>query len=239
MTTLVLVELEKLRTVRSAWLLFAAGALLPLPIAIVALTQVSDPASTTQDMVNLAAVPGLVASALAAVACAREFEHRTITVAFMLEPRRERVIVAKALAAAIVGVAMAALCVTLTLSVTAIWISADGGSWPWSGGDTAQAICGVLVLTAVSAVAGTAFGGVTRHVGGAITLLIAVNFALEGVLAARFQVWRDYGLDAASDALLEPAPTHAYNFPAGVAVVAGLALVYLAVGIAAVRRADV
>lgn len=237
--TLVLVELEKLRTVRSTWLLFAAGALLPLPIAIVALAQVSDPATTTQDMVNLAAVPALVAGALAAVACAREFEHRTITVAFMLEPRRERVIVAKALAAMIVGVAMAALCAALTLGTTAIWISADGGAWQWSGGATAKAICGLLVISAVSAVAGTAFGAITRHVGGAITLLIAVNFVVEGVLAERFDVWRDYGLDAAGDALLEPAPAHAYGFPAGAAVMIGVGLVYLALGIAAVRRADV
>lgn len=236
---LVLVELEKLRTVRSAWLLFAAGVLLPLPIALVALTQAGDFASSPQDVVDLVALPVVVAASLAALACAREFEQRTIAATFMLEPRRERVIAAKAVAAALVAVAMAALFCAVTLGATAVWISSAGGTWAWSGGQTAGAIAGALAVTAAGAVAGTGFGAFTRHAGGAFALLIGVYFVVEGLLADRFDVWHDYGVAAAATALTEPANGHAYTFLAGLLVLGASSLLYLAVGIAVVRRADV
>lgn len=236
---LVLVELEKLRTVRSAWVLFAAGVLLPLPIAIVALTQAGDFASSPQDVLDLVVLPVVIAAALAALACAREFEQRTITVAFMLEPRRERVIAAKAAAAAIVAIAMAALFCAVTLGVAAVWISSSGGSWAWSGGQTAGGIAGALTVTAAGAVAGTGFGGVARHAAGAIALLIGVYFVVEGLLAERFGVWHDYGVAAAAAALTEPANGHAYTFLGGLLVIAVSSLVYLAIGVGVVRRADV
>lgn len=239
MAHLTLVELEKLRTVRSAWLLFAAGALLPFPIAVIALAQTADPTATVQDMVNLIALPVLFAGALAAVACAREFEHRTITVAFMLEPRRERVIVAKALAAALVALAMAALATALSLGTVAVWISADGAAWPWSSGDTAQAICGGLLLTVISAITGTGFGALIRHVGGAITVMFAVALVVESLLASQLGAWREWGAGAASQALLERLPQSGYGFLGGAGFVVASGLVLLAAGIAAVRTADV
>jgi ABC-type transport system involved in multi-copper enzyme maturation permease subunit len=238
-TTLLLVELEKLRTVRSAWLLFAAGALLPFPIVLVALVPASDPASTVQDTLYVIALPVLFAGALAAVACAREFEHRTIAVAFMLEPRRERVIAAKAAAAALVALAMAALASMLTLGTVAVWISAEGGAWPWSGGETAQAVCGGLLLTVVSAICGTGFGALIRHVGGAITVMFALALVVESLLASQVELWREYGAGAASQALVERVPPYGYGFLGGAGVVVAGGLLLLAAGIAVVRRTDV
>jgi ABC-type transport system involved in multi-copper enzyme maturation permease subunit len=237
--TLVLVELEKLRTVRSAWLLFLAGVLMPLPIAIVALAQAGEYSTMPQDLVNLVALPAAFAAALAATACAREFEHRTITVAFMIEPRRERVIAAKAVAACVLGLAMGTLFCALTLGLAAVWISSAGARWPWSGQATLHAVSGVIAVTALLAVAGTGFGGLVRHVGGSITLLIALYLGVDSVLGARFDLYRDWGLTAATNTLVEPTTAHHYGFPAALAIVLGSSLAYLALGIAAVRRADV
>ncbi len=237
--TLVLVELEKLRTVRSAWLLFAAGVLLPLPIVIVMLAQADSYELIAQNVIDLAALPAAVAGVLSATACAREFEHRTITVAFMTEPRRERVIAAKAVAAAIVALAMATLFCALCLGLAAVWISSAGADWPWSGHETLWGAGGTIALTTCIAVAGTGFGALVRHVGGAITLMSVIYLAIEGVLTARVPAYRDWGLTSAADTLVEPTFTHHYAFAAAMAVVLGLSLAYLALGIAAVRRADV
>ena len=236
---LVLVELEKLRTVRSAWLLFAAGVLLPLPI-VIAILIVSDAwREVPQNVVDLAALPAATAAILAATACAREFEHRTITVAFMSEPRRERVIVAKAVAAAVVALAMATLFCALSFGVAAVRLSSAGHDWPWSGTQTLSALGGTIALTTLIAIAGTGFGAIVRHVGGAITLLAVMYLAVEGVLTARWGIYRDWGLTSAANTLVEPTFQHTYAFPAAMAVMLGVSLAYLALGIAAVRRADV
>lgn len=237
--TLVLVELEKLRTVRSAWLMFLAGVLMPLPIVIAMLIQAHDYAQVAQNVIDLAALPAATAAVLGATACAREFEHRTITVAFMTEPRRERVVAAKAVATAIVALAMATLFCALCLGVTAVWVSSGGGAWPWSGTQTLSGVGGAIALTTLVAVAGTGFGALVRHVGGAITVMAVMYLAVEGVLVARVPAYRDWGLTAAANTLVEPAAHHAYAFPAAMAVVLGVSLAYLALGIAAVRGADV
>lgn len=237
--TLVLVELEKLRTVRSAWLLFAAGVLVPLPIVIAILTVSADWREVPQNVVDLAALPAATAAILAATACAREFEHRTITVAFMSEPRRERVVVAKAVAAAIVALAMATLFCALNFGLAAVWLSSSGHAWPWSGAETLWAVGGTIALTTLISIAGTAFGALARHVGGAITLLAVMYLAVEGVLNARWQLYHDWGLTSAANTLVEPTLDHSYAFPAAMAIVLGSSLAYLALGIAAVRRADV
>ncbi|MDO8186585.1 ABC transporter permease [Conexibacter sp. JD483] len=237
--TLLLVELEKLRTIRSAWLLFAAGVLMPLPIVIAMLIGTSDYGPVAQNVIDLAVLPAAIAGVLAVTACAREFEHRTITVALMTEPRRERVIVAKAGAAAIVSLAMATLFCALCLGVAAVWISSAGGVWPWTGHQTLEGAGGTIALTALIAVAGTGFGALVRHVGGAITLMAVMYLVVEGVLVARVPAYHDWGLTAAANSVIEPTLPHTYAFSAGMAILLGSSLAYLALGIAAVRRADV
>ncbi|ADB51376.1 hypothetical protein [Conexibacter woesei] len=236
---LLLVELEKLRTVRTTWLLLVVAVLGPLPIAIAILTQTDRLDRAPQEVLGLIVLTALLAAALGASACAREFELRTITTAFTLEPRRERIVAAKAAAAAIVGAAAALLCVAFLLSLTAIWLSSSDAPWPWTSGETLSAIAGAVIVTVTLAVAGTGFGGVTRHVGSAITLFVLVYFVLEGVLVARLGFWSDYGITAAGSTLTEPGVEHALSYVGALAVVVGLSLAVLAGGIAVVRRSDV
>lgn len=236
---LVLVELEKLRTVRGTWLLLAFAVLSPLPLTIVMLTQTDALERAPQDAMGLLLITATLAAALGATACAREFEQRTITTSFTLEPRRERVIGAKAAAIALVGGAAAALASAFVLSITAIWLSSSGEPWPWTAGETAQTLVGAVAIVSALAVAGTGFGGMTRHVGAAVTLLLIVYFVVEGLLVDRFGVWRDFGPTAAGSALIEPLNDHALGYLGALVVVWGFALAYLLAGIAIVRRADV
>ncbi len=235
----VVVELEKLRTVRSTWLLFVAGVLLPLPFSILILLETRGLALAPEDILGLVALPAALGACLAVLACAREFEHRTIALAFTTEPRRERVIAAKATAAAIVSCAMALLALAVSLGLAAVWLSASSTPWPWTPGETVQGIFGALVFAALAAVAGTGFGAVTRHVGGAITALFCVFVVIEGMLISIVSFWHDHGPTAAIAVLVEPGRAHTYSFPVALALVVALAGAYLAAGIAVVRRIDV
>lgn len=237
--TLLLVELEKLRTVRSTWLLLLVAVLGPLPITVVILMQTDTLARAPQDVLGVGILTALLTASLGASACAREFELRTITTSFTLEPRRERIVVAKAVAVAIVGVAAAVLCIAFVLGLTAIWLSTSDLPWPWTAGETLSAIAGSLVCVAGLSVAGAGFGAITRHVGSAITLFVLVFFVLEAVLGERLGVWADYGFAAAVAAVTEPGVSHALSYPAGLAVVVGLSLTVFGFGIAVVRRVDV
>lgn len=239
MTRLVVVELEKLRTVRSSWILFACGVLIPLPFAVLVLVQSRSLAQGPEDVLGLVAFPAIFAACLGALNCAREFEHRTIALAFTLEPRRERVIAAKALAVAIVGIAMAMLACTFALSLAAIWLWSAGVPWPWTAGETAQGLLGAVGFVAAGSIAGTGFGALTRHVGGAITLLLGIYIVAEAILSNVLGVWRDYGPTAAAAALMEPSRPHPLAFVAAFVLVFAISLAYLAGGIGVVRRADV
>lgn len=235
----VVVELEKLRTVRSTWILFAIGVLLPLPFTILILWDARSLATVPEDVLGLMALPACLAACLGALACAREFEHRTIALAFTVEPRRERVIAAKAVAASLVGAAMASLAIAFSLGLTAVWLSASSAPWPWTAGETALGMVGGVGFAAVVAIAGTGFGAVTRHVGGAITLLFGVYVVVEAVLSSVLDFWHDYGPTAAAAVLLEPSRAHHYGFAVALLLVVGTACAYLAAGIAVVRRIDV
>lgn len=239
MMRLVIVELEKLRTVRSSWILFACGVLIPLPFAILVLLQGRSLAQGPEDVLGLVAFPAIFAACLGALNCAREFEHHTIALAFTLEPRRERVIVAKALAVGLIGGAMASLACAFSLSLVAIWLWSAGVPWPWTAGETAQGMLGAVGFVVAGSIAGTGFGALTRHVGGAITLLLGVYIVAEAILTSVLNVWRDYGPTAAAAALMEPSKPHPLAFAAAFALVFALALGYLAGGIGVVRRADV
>jgi len=236
---LVFVELEKLRTVRSTWVLFACGVLLTLPLTVVALLQSTSLRTAPDDVLGLVVLPAVFAASIAVLASAREFEHRTIAVSFALEPRRERVIAAKAAAAALIGAAMAALAVAFSTGIAAVWLSSSGAPWPWTVGETAQGLAGAVLLVAIVAVGGTGFGALTRHVGIAITLLLGIYVALEGLLAGLLAVWRDYGPTAAAAVLTQPATGHAYPFAAALALASALAGLHLAAGVVVVRRCDV
>lgn len=236
---LVLVELEKLRTVRSTWLLVGLAIFSPLPIALLALIYSQRLEGLPTDVLGLVALPAALVASLGAIACAREFEHRTITTSFTLEPRRERIIVAKAAATAIVGIAVAVLATALALSLTAIWLSASDVAWPWTAGQTAGGFLGAVAVVIAAAVLGTAFGGIARHVGAAITLLTCIFIVAESILAARLPAYRDYGYAASAIALVEPGRSHAYGFLPALGVLWGATLAYLALGIEVVRRSDV
>ena len=152
-------EFRKLATIRSPWLLLAAG-----PVIVVAgITglvlsgaNVHDPAAQGRAMahVGLAAVFTLIFGILAV---AGEYRHGTITSTFLVAPDRRRVLVAKAAAHGIGGLGVGIASAAIVLAISTPWLSGQGhalGSLGLGAGGVAAIAAGSLAYIAISAVLG-------------------------------------------------------------------------------------
>jgi ABC-type transport system involved in multi-copper enzyme maturation permease subunit len=123
-------ELLKLWTTRRT----VAGLVLALT-AIVALGSIGTLASTdgpptqqtVRDVLSVTGFTDVFALILGVLVVTWEYRHDTITQTFLLEPRRERVIGAKSIAAMLTGVLLAVAALVFVIVLAYIWIGGDPG----------------------------------------------------------------------------------------------------------------
>jgi ABC-2 type transport system permease protein len=239
MLTLVSAELDKLRTVRSAKILFAIAVLMPLGIAAIILSATKHLDTAPSDIAALAGLCGILIAVALAVGVAGEYQHKTIATAYTLVPDRKRVIVAKTVAAVIAATIAALVLAALSLGMAAIWLNGSDVAWPWTSGQTLQTVAGIVAVVTTMAVAGAGFGAIARASGGAVTLVFTVYLVLDAMLGALVGFWRDYGIDAAQTALTDIGAVSHYSYAGALTVNVAVALLVLAIGTAIVQRTDV
>ena len=129
-------EFRKLRTVRSPWLLLAAGPVLVVA-GITGLVQsggdVHDPAVQSRALSHVA-LAALFTLIFGILAVAGEYRHGTVTDTFLSFPDRGRVVAAKVAAYGFVGAVAGLVSSAVALVVTAAWWSVKGGSFRLFGG---------------------------------------------------------------------------------------------------------
>jgi ABC-type transport system involved in multi-copper enzyme maturation permease subunit len=163
MSALVQSEVLKLATIRTLLWLGLAN------VALVLLTAVSFSASTAQletaqddrDAARIAATALIFALLSGIVVMAGEATHGTITQTLLVTPRRERVLAAKAVVAAVVGFALALVSELLVLAVL----------FPGSSLDVQNSrlvFLGVLLASALVAALGVGLGAIVHGQGAAI-----------------------------------------------------------------------
>jgi ABC-2 type transport system permease protein len=176
-------EFRKIATVRSPWLLLAAG-----PVIVVAgitgLVQsggnVHDPAVQNRALahVGLAAVITLIFGILAV---AGEYRHGTITDTFLSFPGRGRVIAAKLAVYGLVGAAAGLVSSAVAIGTTAAWWAAEGGAIHLSVQGTWLTLGGGVAASCAFAVIGVGLGALIRNVVGAVALALAWIALIEGI----------------------------------------------------------
>ncbi|MDQ3993126.1 MAG: hypothetical protein M3229_05660 [Actinomycetota bacterium] len=152
-----------------------------------------------EDLLSFAAVSATFALIVGVLVVTWEWRHGTMTETFLAAPRRERVVGAKALAAAAAGAVLAAAAVALTLAVAYVWIS-DGAAVDFGA---VWATVGRLVLAgAIWGVLGVGIGALVRSQVAAIVLVFVWFFVLEPLLRVLIE-GSDYLPGAALQALTE------------------------------------
>lgn len=248
MTALARAEWLKLRTTRSSWA-YLLVVLLLSALAVAGEIGTAEEASRSErgfqlGLFDAIGIASLLALILGITIVTTEFRHGTVTPTFLVEPRRERVIVAKAALATAAAVGLGLLSLLVVVAVGLPWLELVGADIQFADGDVVRRVVrnlfaailyalmglaiGTLVQSQVAALVGTllwVFLGETL-VSGALTLL-------DADAAAEYLPFR--ALDAADGGggeLLLP-------YAGGIAVSLGWIALLAGVGTARVLRRDI
>ncbi len=112
-----------------------------------------------------------------------EYRHFTSRPTFLLEPRRWRVIVAKLVVAAGVGMLYGVVGVVVSIAIIVPWFAVDGVTIGWLDNDLILVTLGVLLVVAIFAVLGIGVGVLIRNQVAAVIGALVYLFVVEPVLA--------------------------------------------------------
>jgi len=184
-TSLVRAEFLKLRTTR-AWIGYTLALLVVSGLGAAA--QVADAQNAdlgtsefSHELLMSALFADLTVFLIGIVSVTAEWRHGTITRTFLATPRRERVLVAKAVAALLVGAVLATLAILAVFAVAVPWISIEGSSFAVDGGLAARMGQLVLAVALVGAL-GVGFGAVIQSQTAAIVVGIIWVLLVENLI---------------------------------------------------------
>jgi ABC-2 type transport system permease protein len=180
-------ELLKVRTLRSWWVYLIAIVVLS---GFGAANEVG-PSTVTRGtlegqvrLAELALIAALLAIILGITLVTTEFRHGTITPASLVEPRRERVLAAKALAAGAVGLGFALLSLAVIAIVAWIWLTAVDAEVHLLESDVLTRAAQTLLLVLLWALLGVAVGSVVQSQVSALVGTLIWVFVAETILWA-------------------------------------------------------
>ena len=245
MLPLIRSEFRKLSTVRSPWLLLAAGPLLVVA-GVTGLVQsggnVHDPAVQSKALAHVA-LAALFTLIFGIFAVAGEYRHGTVTETFLSTPARGRVVAAKLAVYGSVGAVAGLVSSAVALAVTAAWWSAKGGSFSLSSADSWRTLAGGVAVNVAFAAIGVGVGALLRNLAVAIAAALAWIALVEGIagqlVGAGPARWLPF---SASEALGRANMTGTSGFLpqwGGGLVLAGYAIAFAAAAMVTTLRRDV
>jgi ABC-2 type transport system permease protein len=200
MSSLLRAELVKVRTVRTLlWVVLVNLALLLITAFSVSASDGNiQTAEDDRSVAQIAAIAVVFALISGIIVMAGEATHGTITQTLLVTPVRERVLVAKAIVAASIGLVLAVLTEAIVLAVTVPGAALDVHN-------ARLVLLGVLVGAPLAGVLGVGLGAVVHAQGAAIAmslvwLLIGENLApLVSESAGKYTPGRAFGALASGD----------------------------------------
>lgn len=188
---LVVVEIEKFLSTRSwLWTALLLAAVTAGAVAVMGLAApYSDPPlpgiDTDQGVraaVGVTAFLAIVPALVGVVGMTSEYQHQTITPAFLAVPRRSPVVVAKVVAYAVIGAGygvVTAVAVVASLTGSALLLDVPLGA---GAAETAGMLVRVVAAMTVYTMIGVGVGALVRHQLAAIAVLGGVLYFLDQVL---------------------------------------------------------
>ncbi len=245
MSALLRSELLKLLTTRTTWVLLGV-ALAIVAGSLIIILALLDGGGTVNDedlgdLFSLTSIADLLVLSLGIVAAAGEFRHGTVTAGFLITPSRWPVVVAKAIAYALVGLAYAVATLVVVLVVALPWLAAKDVTLELGGAAWVQPVAGRLLYAALTAALGVGLGTLFRNQAAALVTALVALLAIEPALSAVSDGIGTYGPSGASLALFGAPEAFGDVLPfwAGALLYAGYAAMFVGAGIALTLRRDV
>ena len=174
--TLVAVETRKLvDTLAGRWLLVAIAAVTALVLVTMWFTASAKDSNFENYLAGTATPLMLLLPVLGILAATSEWSQRTGLTTYTLEPRRLRVLLAKLLAALVLGIASVAMAFVLTTAMTALAAGVKELAEPWKL--SATIALGFVLALLLSLAQGVAVGTLIPNTPAAIVVFFLVPFA--------------------------------------------------------------
>jgi ABC-2 type transport system permease protein len=232
-------EFRKLRTTRSTWGLLAGMAAM-VAVGVYSTVQESSAAELRkplheQQIILVLTYTRLFVLVLGVKAITDEFRHGTIIPTLLATPQRGRVVAAKVLTAATVGLAFTAVAAAVAVGLAFVLISAQGFDPNVTPAD-GRALAGLTLAGALWAALGVGIGAAIRHQVAAIVGPLFWLMFVEEMVASRLGRWASYLPTQAGFGLVSPSVRAGYFAAAVLAAWTALAWI---VGTVEIRRRDI
>jgi ABC-2 type transport system permease protein len=186
-------EFIKLRTVRMNWVLAIIAVAFPLIVSLLtaALADERDirAESLAEVVTGTSVITAMLLGVIGAATITGEFGFGTIRVTFAATPRRNVVIVAKAIATVVVALVVEALVVVTAYGLSAAVASGRGADVDFADIDAGTApFIGVIAFAAIVALLGFGLGLLIRNTPAAIAVLILWPLVAESILGGLLTV---------------------------------------------------
>jgi ABC-2 type transport system permease protein len=247
-TSLVHSELLKVRTVRSWWAYLIVIVLLTgIGVAAEIGSAQSENRGTLEFQLGLVDTVGiavLFAIILGITIITTEFRHGTVTPAFLVEPRRERVIASKAIAAVLVAIGFALLALLVVAAVAIVWFAVIDVTTQLGDAQFLERMGQQLVSAVLWALLGVAIGTAVHSQVAALVGTLIWIFLGETLLVGLFGLLDVEGASAylpfhALDAADGSGGENLLSYGGGIAVSLGWVVLLGAAGIWRTRRRDI
>lgn len=248
MTQLVRAELLKIRTTRGWWAYLVATVLLA-GIATAGDTGSSDQQIRSQlsfqvGLVESAGFAALLALILGITVVTTEFRHGTVTPTLLAEPRRERVLAAKAVAVALVALLFVLLALAVVAAVGSIWLAIVDAPIHLLDAEVGKRAAQTVLAAVLWGLMGVGIGSVVHGQVAALVGTLVWLFLGEGLVGALFGLVdldgvREYLPFQALDAADGTGGEELLSYGAGLAVSLGWIAALLAVGTVRTQRRDI
>ena len=201
MTRLIRTELLKLRTMRPTYGLIAAAAALSTLFSLLEGNQAGSagsgapPISTAEGLRSVTTVTGfamLFAAVLGAIVANGEFRHSSATLTYLATPKRNRVLTAKAIAAASVGSIFGLVAGVIATSVGLIFVAAHGDHVALSTGPLIGHVAGAMLGAALLAVIGVGIGSLVRSQLATVIGVFVWAIVIESLIGGLYTSIRPY-----------------------------------------------
>jgi ABC-2 type transport system permease protein len=179
-------EWIKLHTARSNLVLLILSVAVPIAFTILVATTVGKSDVKESERFSLllagATIGYLLIGVLGVLIIGQEFRHSTIRVTFTAEPRRTRVMVAKALVLVVTGLVVGVIATVFSYAIGNAILTTRGLDLTLKGSIQLRAMAGSVVLYALYGIVGLGLGSIIRAAAGAITLLIVWPVIVESII---------------------------------------------------------